>query len=126
MADRPSWPRIRLGWLNVVCYSALLLLCALYWGELRWAAAELPNYLSGRIGSPVERQLYREASRIIASRGDLERARGLLERSLAIDPTCEAGFWLAEYRFAVGRHDEALEQYLVPAMRRRYAGAASP
>ena len=104
--------RIRLlHWLNVAIWGAIVALAVAYGPELGWAARSLPRYLDGEIGAPIERTLYREAKRILRSGEDIERARPLLERSLAIDPTCEAGFWLAEYHFARGEHEEAAQRF---------------
>ncbi len=111
MAAKAFWRRISVHRINAVLYLVLLALLVLYWGDLRWAAAELPEYLQGDIGAPVERKLYRRAKKIIESGEDIERAGPLLERSLAIDPRCEAGFWLAEYYFARREFDEAATRF---------------
>ncbi len=111
MAAKAFWRRISVHRVNAVLYLVLLALLVLYWGDLRWAAEELPEYLQGDIGSPVERKLYRRAKKIIESGENLEEARPMLERSLSIDPRCEAGFWLAEYYFARGEFDEAATRF---------------
>ncbi len=111
MVARAFWRRISVHRVNAVLYLVLLVLLVLYWGDLRWAAEELPEYLQGDIGAPVERNLYRQAKKIIRSGDDIERAKPMLERSLAIDPRCEAGFWLAEYYFSRREFEEAATRF---------------
>jgi tetratricopeptide (TPR) repeat protein len=130
MAARRSWPSISLLGGNLALYGVLAALVMLYGPQLRWAARELPAYLRGRIGSPAERRMAVEAGRLLRERRDLERARVLLERSAAIDPTGEAVYWLGEYHLAVGRRDEALARFvryieLDPADVRSYLRAAA-
>jgi tetratricopeptide (TPR) repeat protein len=95
---------------NALLYLVIAGVSVAYWPHLRWAARELPRYLSGSVGSPLERQLTLEAREILERGGDLERARALLERAAAIDPTCDAVYWLGEVHLAAGRADAALAQ----------------
>jgi len=111
MAVRALLRRISLPAINVVLFAVVATLVVVYGPELRWAARELPRYVDGRIGSPEERRIYRRAARLIRDGRALDEARSLLERALEIDPTCEAGFWLAEYHRVTGRPDDALAQY---------------
>jgi len=94
----------------LVCL-AILVLGALYWDDLRWAAGELPGYLEGSIGSPQERKLYVQARRIILEEENIEPAEALLQRSIAIDPYGEGRYWLGRYYFELRRDEEALEQF---------------
>ena len=112
MAARPFWRRISVHQLNLVIGAAVVLTGVTYWDELRWAARELPEYLQGDIGSPEERKLYRSARRIIESGGDLNLARELLQRSIDIDPTSGAVYWMGRCHLSAGRDDEALAQFL--------------
>jgi tetratricopeptide (TPR) repeat protein len=111
MAEKRSWPAIDLRWVNVLLCGLIGLCAVLWWAELRWSARELPRYLQGRIGSPVERKLYTRARELVRSGRELDSARVLLERSLAIDPHSDAVYWLGEYYLAVGEPDRALEQF---------------
>jgi tetratricopeptide (TPR) repeat protein len=92
---------------NAVLYGAIGILLALFGRELDWARVELPKYLEGRIGSPLERRLYRDAKRLIES-GRPAEARPLLERSLRIDPYGEAGYWLGRAWLSQGDDEQAL------------------
>jgi tetratricopeptide (TPR) repeat protein len=95
-----------------VVWAVVILTGVAYRDELRWAADELPRYLEGRIGSPGERKLYRKAKRIIESGGDLNLAREMLQRSIDIDPTSEAVYWMGRCHLSADRDDEALVQFL--------------
>ncbi len=55
--------------------------------------------------------MYREARKLIRDGKQLERARELLEASIAIDPTSEAVYWLGECHLAAGRREPALHQF---------------
>jgi tetratricopeptide (TPR) repeat protein len=55
--------------------------------------------------------MYRQARELMRAGADLERARELLERAAAIDPTCEAVYLLGEWYLTAGRPDEALLQF---------------
>jgi tetratricopeptide (TPR) repeat protein len=112
MAAKRSWPPIDLRWVNVLLCGLIGLCMVLWWSELRWAARQLPRYLQGRIGSPVERRLYSRARELVRAGQDLDTARALLERSIAIDPNSDAVYWLGEYFLAIGEVDHALEQFL--------------
>jgi len=130
MAVRRFWRRIDLRWVNLVLVVLAAWITLAWWDELRWSAGELPRYLQGSIGSPEERKLYRAARKLILAGGDLERARELLERSIAIDPNSDAVYWLAECRLAAGDPDGALEQFerfidFDPTRADAYLGAAS-
>lgn len=111
MAGKRSWPLIDLRWVNVLLCGLIGLCVVLWWTELHWAARQLPRYLQGRIGSPVERRLYTRARELVRSGRELDTARALLERSLAIDPHSDAVYWLGEYYWEVGEPDRALEQF---------------
>jgi len=129
MAAKPFWPGTR-------AFGAGLLLCAAagaaaarWWPGLAWAARELPRYASGRIGSPPERQWYREARELIRAGRDAARARELLERAVAVDPTCEAVLGLGEWHRAAGDDAQALAWFqryveLDPFEVEAYLGAA--
>lgn len=106
-----SWRRIDLRWVNLLLLLTLLALGLHYREPLRWAVGELPLYLQGKISSPVERQLYVDARRLIEAGTDLPVAREMLERSIAIDPNSDAIYWMAEYHRAQGEHRAALEFY---------------
>jgi tetratricopeptide (TPR) repeat protein len=108
-AARRFWRRIDVRHVNLVLLVALVACVALFRDDLRWAAAELPRYLRGSIGRPVERGLCFRASKLIREGRDLERAREMLERSLAIDPHTDAVYWLAEYDLARDEPARALE-----------------
>ncbi len=104
--------RIPLVRLNLLLYAFLATLVGAYWTELRWAAERLPGYLRGAIGQPVERALELEARGLIDdNEWQRERARRQLERSLAIEPHGEAGYWLAEVFREAGQLEQALAQY---------------
>jgi len=130
MAVRRFWRRIDLRWVNLALVVLAAWTTLVWWDELRWSADELPRYLRGSIGSPVERQLYRAARKLILAEGDLERARELLERSIAIDPNSDAVYWLAECQLAAGNPQAALELFerfidFDPTRVDAYLGAAS-
>jgi tetratricopeptide (TPR) repeat protein len=111
MAVKRYWPRINLRWVNILL-CGLIGLCVVGWGaELRWAAREFPLFLQGRIGSPVERRLYLRAKQLIERGEDLETARSLLLRSIAIDPTSNAVYWMGEYYLATGDEGQALQEF---------------
>jgi tetratricopeptide (TPR) repeat protein len=130
MVVRPSWPATR-------AFGAGLLLCAVagvaavrFAPQLGWAARELPRYLSGHIGSPPERQWYRQGRELVRQGRDLPAARELLERAAAIDPTCEAVLGLAEWDLAAGQVEPALAGFLRyveldPTAAEAYLGAAA-
>jgi tetratricopeptide (TPR) repeat protein len=111
MVAKRSWLPIDLRWVNVLLCGLIGLCAVLWWSELHWAAHQLPRYLQGRIGSPVERELYWRAKGLIQSGRDLDTARALLERSIAIDPNSDAVYWLGESFLAVGEVNRALEQF---------------
>jgi tetratricopeptide (TPR) repeat protein len=100
-----------LRWVNVLLCGAIALCATLWWSELSWAARELPRYLQGRIGGPAERRLSVQGKRLIQAGGDLDTARGLLQRSIAIDPHSDAVYWLGECLLATGDADGALERF---------------
>jgi len=103
--------RIDLRWVNLLLLLILLALSLRYRDALSWAAGELPLYLQGKISSPVERQLYVRARRLIESGEDLSRAREMLERSITIDPNSDAIYWMAEYHRRQGETEAALDHY---------------
>jgi len=87
--------RIDLRVVTLLVWIALVSLVAVYRAELRWAVEELPQYLEGDVSAPAERSMYRKARRLIRENEELPRAEELLRRSYEIDPTSEAGYWLA-------------------------------
>lgn len=111
MAVRRFWRRIDLRWVNLALLALCGLIALLWWDTLRWSAGELPRLARGEIGAPDERYLYRRARRLIEGGGDLEQARELLERSIAVDPHSNAVYWLAECYRAQGKPDAALAEY---------------
>jgi len=129
MAAKRFWQSISLLRVNLVVWALVAVLATVYWGELRWAAEVLPDYLEGRIGAPDERKLYFRASKWIRDGENLERAREYLEEAIAIDPTCEGALWMGEYLLVTGRDAEALDQFtryieIDPTIDRAYLGAA--
>ena len=111
MAARPWWRRISLRYVNIILYLVIAAVSVRYHRELRWAAAELPNYLDNTISASADRQLYRKARDIIRDGGRLRGARELLDESLSIDPYCEGGLWLGHYFFRKGQNEEAVRQF---------------
>ena len=109
MAAKPYWRRTSIHRCNAALLVVIAVLTAVYFDELRWAAVELPNLLAGSVGSAPERQLYVRGWQHLEA-GELEQARDLLERSVAIDPTCEGAYWLGEYYLRAGREEDALRQ----------------
>jgi tetratricopeptide (TPR) repeat protein len=102
-------PVLGLHRVNLLLLLVVAGLVAVYHHELRWAAGELPALLSGEIGSAPERQLYVRGWQHLEA-GELEQAGELLERAVAIDPTCEGAYWLGEYYLRAGREQDALRQ----------------
>ena len=111
MPERRLSRAISLGRVNVVLYALIACVGILYWRELRWAARELPEYVTGKIKSTPERLLCVGAAGMIQEGTNLVVARAMLEKSLAIDPTSEALYWLAECSYQEKRYDEALRQF---------------
>jgi tetratricopeptide (TPR) repeat protein len=111
MAEKRSWPRIDLRALNVLLCGLIGLCVVVWWSELHWAARELPRFLQGRIGSPVERKLFLRAKKLIQAGRDLDTARALLDRSMDIDPYSDAVYWMGECLLAVGEMNGALESF---------------
>jgi tetratricopeptide (TPR) repeat protein len=130
MVVRAFWRRISLLQLNLAVYGLLLVLALIYWGDLCWAARNLPRYLRGSIGSPEERQLTLRGRRMLERGWKPELARPHLERALAIDPRCEAGFWLGESLLRGREHARAARQLVSyididPTRVDAYRGAAA-
>ncbi len=111
MPERRLSRAISLGRVNVVLYALIACVGFLYWRELLWAARELPGYLAGNIKSTPERLLCVGAAGMIQEGTNLVVARAMLEKSLAIDPTSEALYWLAECSYLDKRYDDALRQF---------------
>lgn len=107
--SRPT-RRIPLAALNAVVYALIAALLVFYGSQLRWALESFPGYMKGRIPSPEERDLYGAASYLL-DEGDLEGARVLLEKSIAIDPNSNAVYWLAEYYRRSGQEEAAARQF---------------
>ncbi len=122
--------RISLFKVNVVLWALIVVLVVVFAGQLRWAQDDFPDYVRGKIGAPIERNIYRKARRLVKDRRQLELAHQMLKQSLAIDPTCEAGYWLAEYYVAVGDDEAARDQFeryleIDPMMPEAWIGAVN-
>jgi tetratricopeptide (TPR) repeat protein len=104
--------RLRLWHLNLAVFGVLGLLLALFGSDLVRARYSLPAYLSGRPLEPVEVLLERQAVTILRAEGDVERAKGLLERAVAIDPASSAGYVLGDVLKMQGDLDGALVRHL--------------
>ena len=103
--------RIKLRYVNVVLWVVIAAIVAIYWPQVKWSFKELPRYLSGHIGAPEERQMYRRARSIILEETNISPAKALLERAVAIDPNCEGAYWLARYHFELREDDRAIELF---------------
>ena len=64
--------------------------------SLRFAASRLPGYLKGSIAVSEHRVWEDEAEGLLKSKRELDRARDLLERSLAVEPNASTQFLLGE------------------------------
>ncbi|GJL65882.1 MAG: hypothetical protein NPIRA05_08530 [Nitrospirales bacterium] len=97
--------------INVLLYSAIVLVAIVCWPELRWAIDALPGYLDGSISSPVERVKYRDAKHMIRTDQPMDDAERLLNESITIDPNSEAVYWLGEYYVKTQQPERALQQF---------------
>ena len=79
--------------------------------SLRFAASRLPGYLKGSIAVSEHRVWEDEAEGLLKSKRELDRARDLLERSLAVEPNASTQFLLGEVLRAQGKPAEALAHY---------------
>jgi tetratricopeptide (TPR) repeat protein len=104
------WRRIDLAAVNLALYLLLLLLIGLFHRQLGWAAGQVGSYLGGALPYPAEQELALRG-RDLLDRDEPTAARELLERSLAIDPYSEAGYWLGLSFFEQGDLDRALELF---------------
>jgi tetratricopeptide (TPR) repeat protein len=103
--------RINIHHINIILYVIIIWLVVQYQDPLRWAMREIPRYSQDKIVSPIERKLYKQAESIIRTSKQIDPARELLERSLAIDPNTEARFLLGEYYDKKGKKAKALQHY---------------
>ena len=101
--------RIRLAHANLALYGVLALVLVVYRVELTWAAREFPFFAAGGFARPLEISLFTRALHNMRARGDAERTRALLERSVAIDPISQASVVLGEHYLGEGDRDRALE-----------------
>jgi tetratricopeptide (TPR) repeat protein len=111
MPERRSSRAISLGRVNAVLYALIACLAVFYWSDLLWAVRALPEYLTGSIQPTKERSLCVGGAGKLTEANDLAAARTMLEKSLAIDPTSEALYWLAECSYQEKRYDDALRQF---------------
>jgi tetratricopeptide (TPR) repeat protein len=115
MPVKQSWPRTdrRLLYANLVVYAAMLLVVAIYHGELRWAARSLDAYVrTGDYPATADRQLVGKARQYgSAHEGDFDGVADYLERAVAVDPNGVALFLLAGLEASRGEDDLALELY---------------
>lgn len=96
--------------MTAVVYALLFVLVVGNYHELTWAWSEMRGYRRGEISTTVEWEQF-ESGRELLGRGAPNAALWYLERSVEIDPTTEAVFYLGEARLRVGRVDAALEAY---------------
>ena len=111
MEENQSLPRINIHHINILLYILIIWLVIQYKSPLHWAMREMPKYFKHKISSPVERKLYVRAKFILRKTKQIDSAKPLLEKSLAIDPNSEALFLMGEYYDKKREDDKALHHY---------------
>ncbi len=110
MPVKRLWQSISWWRLNLALYLAIVGLVIGYRRDLLWAVHALPSYLRGRIEMTPERLLCVEAKELV-EKGCCQEARELLQKSLAIDPTSESLYWLAECSYQTHQEEQAMQQF---------------
>ncbi|MFT5117954.1 MAG: tetratricopeptide (TPR) repeat protein [Kiritimatiellia bacterium] len=106
-----SLPTNPILWLaNAALYMILTTLMVSQWEMIQWAHGESNKYRDERISSPIERYWYRDAKEYLEA-GEPEKALPLLVRSVNVDPTSKAVFYLAETLSELHQYSQALARY---------------
>ncbi len=108
---RAFWRHIELAHLNFALVAAILALGFAYRPQLAWSLRALPLYVTGKFPEQIELRLYKGALLLLQAGRERERAKRLLERSIAIDPHSGALLALAEVHYREGKLERALEQF---------------
>ena len=109
-APKPLWRRINIWWLNAAVYAVLISIALTHWQELAWAHRQRIQYQNRSISGPIERGWYRQARDLLEDDRP-EQARSLLQRSVDIDPTSKAVYYLGKAFYDLGRYADALTQF---------------
>jgi tetratricopeptide (TPR) repeat protein len=111
MAGKRSLPPIKLYQVNLVLYTVILILMAVYHPQLGWAVRSFPAFVWSEIKVPPEVDLYWKGSICLYRKEDAPDALLMLERSVSIDPNSEARLILGDYYYRSGHLDNALLEY---------------